>query len=316
MYQIINEKQYVDKKMDYKINCRERDALKGLPHLPRLAYLEAIRPYMDYSTGMVGIRRGISYQSLREELYVEAHTGYVNSGSPSKQQLRRALQTLERAGLITIHSTDKKLIVKCELATWDNCDQNKPGTNPTHKPDTKSAYKNNNKTSNCNLNHVEPDTSETTQPGIPPVSGINYIFLCEAFKKFWQLYPVKFSKQKAWEAFETLSPTEDLFNEMLKALEAECIYRKQATTRGHWMPHWKQAANWIAQRCWEDELPSLGLLSGEAVDGSSKNNTSPKSKSGSVLWDYCEDAFIDECEEQTSSNILSISGYKQKQISY
>src|SRR3990167_6111637 len=42
--------------------------------------------------------------------------GYV-SGSPSKQQLRRALKTLERASLISIQSVGKKLILKCELAS-------------------------------------------------------------------------------------------------------------------------------------------------------------------------------------------------------
>ena len=73
--------------MDYRINQQERAALKGIPHLPRLLYLEGIRPYMDYGTGIVGIKRGISYQSLGEELYVEPHVGYA-SGSPSKQQLR------------------------------------------------------------------------------------------------------------------------------------------------------------------------------------------------------------------------------------
>src|SRR3990167_10495810 len=102
--------------MDFKINQQERDALKGLPHLARLAYFEAIRPYMDFDTGIVGIKRGISYQSLGEELYVESHVGYV-SGSPSKQQLRRALKTLERASLISIQSVGKKLILKCELAS-------------------------------------------------------------------------------------------------------------------------------------------------------------------------------------------------------
>jgi len=68
---------------------------------------------------------------LREELYVEPHQGYA-SGSPSKDQMRRAVKTLERAGLISIHSEGKKLIVKCELATWDYCDQNKVATKAPH----------------------------------------------------------------------------------------------------------------------------------------------------------------------------------------
>ena len=122
--------------MDFKINQAERDALNGLPHLPRLVYL-VLRPYMDYSAGIVGIKRGISYQALREELYVEPHKGY-KSGSPSKDQMRRAIKTLERAGLISIQSEGKKLILKCELASWDFSDQNKVATKPPQEVATKA----------------------------------------------------------------------------------------------------------------------------------------------------------------------------------
>ncbi|OGT42754.1 MAG: hypothetical protein A3F13_02255 [Gammaproteobacteria bacterium RIFCSPHIGHO2_12_FULL_40_19] len=78
---------------------------------------------MDYSTGIVGIKCGLSYQSLREELYVETQRGKTG-GSPSKEQMRRVLKTLERAGLISIQSESKKLILKCEVATWDFSTQN------------------------------------------------------------------------------------------------------------------------------------------------------------------------------------------------
>src|SRR3990167_579351 len=132
--------------MRFQINQYERDALKGLPHLPRLVYLEAIRPYMDYAAGIVGIKRGISYQSLREELYVEPHRGYV-SGSPSKDQMRRALKTLERAGLLSIQSEDKKLILKCELAKWDYSTQNKVATKAPQQLNTPVNTKNKIKTS-------------------------------------------------------------------------------------------------------------------------------------------------------------------------
>jgi len=53
---------------------------------------------VDYKTGLVGIRRGVSYQSLKEALYIEPHPG-IQSGSPGKDQLRRALNGLEKAGL-------------------------------------------------------------------------------------------------------------------------------------------------------------------------------------------------------------------------
>ena len=42
----------------------ELAALEGLPYIQRLTYLMGIKPYMDYKTNVVGIKRRISYQSL------------------------------------------------------------------------------------------------------------------------------------------------------------------------------------------------------------------------------------------------------------
>lgn len=295
--------------MDFKINQQEQGALKGLPYLPRLAYLEAVRPYMDYATGIVGIKRGISYQSLREELYIEPHPGYTNSGSPSKQQIRRAIDTLVRAGLLCVQSEGKKLILKCELASKDNCAQNKPGTNPTHQPDTKPARENNNKTNNYKSNDQQASTANETQPGTPPVSDINYIYVCDAFKKFWQLYPIKQSKPNALDAFKALSPSEELFFEIMSSLEAQIIYRKKAIEHSAWMPQWKLPANWIKQRSWEDELPPEIFLSGETSNADNRK----QSRTKDILWESCKDAFLsEEDDDEHHSTIININAYRNK----
>lgn len=96
------------------ITHQELSALSGLPYLQQLTYLQGIKPYVDYKTGLVGIRRGISYQSLSEALYIEPHSG-IKSGSPSKDKLRRALKGLEKAGLIQIQSWERKLVLRCLL---------------------------------------------------------------------------------------------------------------------------------------------------------------------------------------------------------
>ncbi len=57
------------------INQRELSALSGLPHIQQLTYIQGIKPFVDYKTKLVGIRRGISYQSISEALYVEPHSG-------------------------------------------------------------------------------------------------------------------------------------------------------------------------------------------------------------------------------------------------
>lgn len=162
--------------MVYKINNMESGALLGLPHLQQLLYFRGLRPYMDYSTGVVGIKRGISYQSLVEELYVEPHPGF-KSGSPSKQQIQRALEGLERSGVIQRRSplgtSGKKLILKCLLATWDNCTQNKADAKPMQPADVKSVQVQAVKSEHCSTSSLKPDVLERPQADTPPVSGTN-----------------------------------------------------------------------------------------------------------------------------------------------
>lgn len=79
----------------------EKEALDGLPLMQRWLYM-VLRWYMDRATGRVGEVRGISLQSLAEELYVEPVRGRHASecGSPSKKAIRSALDGLEKHGLI------------------------------------------------------------------------------------------------------------------------------------------------------------------------------------------------------------------------
>lgn len=83
--------------MDFVINGEELAAMSGLPHIQQLAYLRGIRPYMDVKTGITGIKRRISYQSISEQLYIEPHQG-IKSQSFSRDQVRRAVSGLVRAG--------------------------------------------------------------------------------------------------------------------------------------------------------------------------------------------------------------------------
>lgn len=102
--------------LDMVINHKELDALYGLPHAQQLIYLRGIRPYMDVKTQLVGIKRGISYHSLAEQIYVEPHPG-IKSETFSRMQVRRALASLVRSGLLSVQSEDMQLILKCELAS-------------------------------------------------------------------------------------------------------------------------------------------------------------------------------------------------------
>lgn len=52
--------------INFSINENELNALCGCQYMQQLAYLRGIRPYMDIKTNIVGIMRGISYQSIAE----------------------------------------------------------------------------------------------------------------------------------------------------------------------------------------------------------------------------------------------------------
>jgi len=84
------------------IDGDELEALRGLPHEARTLYREGLRPYMDYATGLVGIKRRVSYQGFRELLEVVPDRGSVLGSIqvPSKSAMRNMLALLERNGLI------------------------------------------------------------------------------------------------------------------------------------------------------------------------------------------------------------------------
>ena len=169
-------------------NIHELAALMELPLIQRVTYLMGIRPYMDRQSNIVGIKRKISYQSLREVLYVGPIAG-VKTGSPSRQQVKRAVKSLERAGLIEIESTNKNLILKCPLAALDKTTQNKADLKPTHKAVTKpSQLEVNELEAFYNNTHHKADSIESTEADPPQKSEVDYINLFVMFEKFdpWQ----------------------------------------------------------------------------------------------------------------------------------
>lgn len=203
------------------INSEELSAMRGLPHSPQLAYLLGLRPFMDRKTFMVGIKRRISYQSLSEALYVEPHQG-IQSGSPSREQLRRVIKGLERAGLVRVQSSDRHLILKCVLADARYSVQNKADI--PHNPEN------------------------------------NNIFLCKKFGTFWAGYPQPKNKLHAKKIFETLNPDDLLFAKILSALKAQAQYYQQLKAARHWIANWKYPANWLAQACWNAGLITTNAL--------------------------------------------------------
>ncbi|VEE02713.1 Vir protein [Legionella longbeachae] len=245
--------------MYFMINEEELGALCGLPHIQQLAYLRGIRPYMNVKTCLVGIERGISYQSIAEQLYVEPHQG-IKSSSFSRAQIRRALAGLERAGLIQFQSEEKQLILKCNLAITDYCAQKKAVTNPSSQPVPVDSLKSIESTGFSGHKLAKADTGEQEKAVLPHNLNNNYLFLYTHFNQFWAVYPNKKSQQKAWQEFQKINPNESLVKNMLDALTLQIQQHEALQDAGHWVPNWKNPANWLAQHCWNDELTPVTTL--------------------------------------------------------
>ncbi|HHF7373995.1 hypothetical protein [Legionella bozemanae] len=290
--------------MDFLINHQELEVLSGLPHIQQLAYLRGIRPYMDGKTGVVGEKRRISYQSIAEQLYIEPHQG-IKSQSWSRDQIRRAISGLVRVGIIAIQSEGMQLILKCELATRHYSVQNKAAINPPQKADRNLHEKN---FVNAGLSGSEPlkaDIAESPKAAIPQSNNNYYfIYLKKRFESFWELYPLKKAQQKAWEVFQTLSPSDALIEEMLTALQAQINFINLLKSQGEWVAPWKYPANWLAQHCWKDEL--ITPTAKESKHAPHKTNYS-QSKTTDALWESCKSGYIDEYESE--SNIIFFPKY-------
>lgn len=117
------------------MNKLERNSLHGFDEFTYKLYIHALRPYMDYATGWVGVRRGISWQGIAEDMYLEPRSGIGNTGLPNRSRLRRSVKLLEKIGLIKNRSLGKKLIFELLLAKRDGSVQKQADTPLTPQAD-------------------------------------------------------------------------------------------------------------------------------------------------------------------------------------
>lgn len=116
----IGASEYVGRVWQY--NEDEDAALEYLPHTDQVLYLRGLRKNMDFSSGIVGVRRAISYQMFKELLEVNRKRGSTKpSYAPTKDELRACIARLIKAGLIErLHidtgSRIERLVFKLPLA--------------------------------------------------------------------------------------------------------------------------------------------------------------------------------------------------------
>lgn len=136
-----------------------------------------IRPYTDRKTFIVGIKRKISYQSLRETLYVAPIKG-IKTGCPSHQQMKRVIKSLARQGIIEISSTTKNPIVKCLLANPYEPIEIENKSQP--EADLSTQAEQNQSLPSENLKSIKPGKSDFKAQ---PSSNLKNLY--QKFEQFW-----------------------------------------------------------------------------------------------------------------------------------
>ncbi|WP_058502978.1 hypothetical protein [Legionella israelensis] len=293
--------------MDFVINGEELAAMSGLPHIQQLAYLRGIRPYMDIKTGITGIKRRISYQSISEQLYIEPHQG-IKSQSFSRDQVRRAVSGLERAGMIEVQSDGMQLILKCPLASKYYSVQNKAAINQPQKATTKPHDKGLENTGVFEGEAIKADMAEP-QKAATPLKDNNYIYLLSRFEQFWNLYPEKKSRERAFETFKQINPDKHLLRTMLQALDQQTKARKAKEAHGEWVPPWKYPTNWLAQKCWEDEVKTEVIQEKR----NAKRRSSTETTAHDPFWNpETEDTTSTAKDEYEQDNVVKLQCYRQQ----
>jgi hypothetical protein len=234
-------------------------------------------------------------------LYIEPHQG-IKSHTWSRDQIRRAVSGLARAGVIALQSEGLHLILKCQLATLGYFVQNKAAINPPQQGTTSNSSQSlENKGLRC-IDPLKADIDEMPKAATP-LKEDNYIYLLSQFENFWDLYPLKKSKQKTWEGFQALNPANELLMQIQSALQGQIQFYQQQQNQGQWVAAWKFPANWLAQRCWEDEIQiDVCQETNNAVHATNYK----KQPVRDIFWESCKSGI----EEEADDNIIEFSAYR------
>lgn len=151
----------------------EDSRIDGLPWIAQLVYLRGLRRHMDYSTGIVGRTYGISRASIARTLYIEPGQGRRDYGEPSQKAITRALEVLEKTGLIEKIKSDRALIFKLPYAETDKSVSQKWGRRGADVGQTKLGRPESSDDVGCEEKQGRRGADPNPEKlGTSPVSGI------------------------------------------------------------------------------------------------------------------------------------------------
>jgi hypothetical protein len=89
-----------------------------------------------------------------------------------------------------------------------------------------------------------------TERMVKSVNRSNILDENELFGRFWAAYPRKSGKAEALKAFKKINPSEEIFQRMLSAINAEKNSRQWLKDDGQFIP---MASKWLRQKRYDDE---------------------------------------------------------------
>lgn len=78
----------------------------------------------------------------------------------------------------------------------------------------------------------------------------------ELFDRWYKHYPRRVGRGAARKSFEKLNPSEDLVEQMIRAVQKQEKMRREAKANKQFVPEWKNPSTWLNQECWTDDAPT------------------------------------------------------------
>lgn len=263
----------------FVINEYEIDALDGLPPFDFKLYC-ILRSHMDYSTGVVGKKRRISYRMIGEWMYIEQTPGRHTAGAPTREQVRQSINRLMKSGLL--QPTDISLVFRMPLATQDQCVQkssNRGATGEQHGSNTPAATRKiQQKTDTC-MKSAESSNRGATQEqhgssNTPPVSGIRninppsggiYIVhsterngrkSADRFDEFWDVYPTKVARKKCLDKWRAKG-LDTIADRLIADVQRRCLEHRP------WLEGYiPNPLTYLNQERWDDHIQPVRKKAG------------------------------------------------------
>lgn len=156
----------------WRWNELEEDVLDELPHVCQIIYLRIMRKHMDYSTGIVGRTRKISYEQIKERLrYTPPTQSREKPVEYSTDQIKKLIRKLVKAGLLErLHDTSQgvqpmefRLPLACTDADSQGHDR-ATATGPREKPHSRASGEDNRATTGPRKNASQGHPSGSGNP--------------------------------------------------------------------------------------------------------------------------------------------------------